>query len=553
MKLQGFFISNQISKQSFALVLFLFLSLPLYATNWYVDGAVNSSGNGQSWATAWKAFSNINWSSIQPGDFIFISGGTDSKVYTSGLSVGKSGTPGNLITITGSYEANHNGKVIIQGSGWSGTGVSCVGDSYIRIANVHIRLWYVGINGGNSNVLYWDSVYVNKCQWAASPCTQGSGSDSVFIRWSRIVSDSTTATQTDALSCTNVTNLEVSNCYIYQGNRYASSGHSDIMQVRQSGRQLYYNNWFEEEGSELDSSAAAGLNGQINYAGDSTLFYNNVMIKRGWSYNTYMDQGNTGHVWMMYNNTFINEYTYGQGGVYQTQQIYSFAKNNIFMSLSNYGSMMIGTLSPGRSNFDYNQYYSPNASGIFGSNNPASFSSWQSQGGDINGAAGNPLFTDRENLDLTLQGGSPCINAGTAEIKAYIESYKYSGGYLPWADYNGSPRSETAPSIGAYEYLGVNTVDPVNNGLPKEFSLYQNYPNPFNPATIIRYSIPIEGLVTLKVYNTIGEEVITLANELKQEGNYEVEFDASDLSSGIYFYKLQTSDFSQVKKMILLK
>jgi hypothetical protein len=553
MRLKGFSICKLINRPSLALILFLFLALPLYAANWYVDGAVSSSGNGQSWATAWKAFSNINWGSIQPGDFIFISGGTDSKVYTSGLSVGKSGTPGNLITITGSYEANHNGKVIINGSGWSGTGVSCVGDSYIRIANVHIKLWYVGINGGNSNVLYWDSVYVNKCQWAASPCTQGNGSDSVFIRWSRIVSDSTTPQQTDALSCTNVTNLEVSHCYIYQGNRYSKSGHSDIMQVRQSGRQLYYNNWFEEEGSGLDSSAAAGLNGQINYSGDSTLFYNNVMIKRGWSYNSYMDQGNTGHVWMMYNNTFINEYTYGQGGVYQTEQRSSFAKNNIFMSLSNYGSMMIGTLSPGRSNFDYNQYYSPNASGIFGTNNPSSLSSWQSQGGDIHGAQGNPLFTNLANRDVTLQGGSPCINAGTADIKAYIKSYKYSGGYLPWTDFIGNPRSETAPSIGALEYLGGTTVDPGNNGLPKEFSLYQNYPNPFNPATTIHYSLPLEGLVTLKVYNTIGEEVAILVNEEKPAGSYEVDFNGSELTSGIYFYKLQAGSFIETKKMVLMK
>ena len=83
--------------------------------------------------------------------------------------------------------------------------------------------------------------------------------------------------------------------------------------------------------------------------------------------------------------------------------------------------------------------------------------------------------------------------------------------------------------------------------------MYQNYPNPFNPTTVISYSIPMEGLVTLKVYNTLGEEVINLVNEVKQAGNYEVKFDASKFPSGIYFYKLQGGDFVKVKKMMLLK
>jgi hypothetical protein len=122
--------------------------------------------------------------------------------------------------------------------------------------------------------------------------------------------------------------------------------------------------------------------------------------------------------------------------------------------------------------------------------------------------------------------------------------------WIDWA--NGGARSETAPSIGVFEG-SVTTVDPVNNGLPREFSLQQNYPNPFNPTTSIRYSIPMESFVTLKVYNTVGEEVMTLANEFKQAGNFEVKFDASNLPSGIYFYELQASDFVQVQKMILLK
>jgi hypothetical protein len=94
--------------------------------------------------------------------------------------------------------------------------------------------------------------------------------------------------------------------------------------------------------------------------------------------------------------------------------------------------------------------------------------------------------------------------------------------------------------------------------LPESFSLEQNYPNPFNPTTNIKYSIPSAGtslmkFVQLKVYDILGNEVVTLVNEEKQAGRYEVKFDGSGLSSGIYLYKLTAGDFSQVRKLVLLK
>jgi hypothetical protein len=90
------------------------------------------------------------------------------------------------------------------------------------------------------------------------------------------------------------------------------------------------------------------------------------------------------------------------------------------------------------------------------------------------------------------------------------------------------------------------------------FSLNQNYPNPFNPSTKIKYTIPSAGtsfmkLVQLKVYDVLGTEVAVLISEEQPAGNYEVEFDASNLSSGIYFYKLSTGSFVETKKMILLR
>lgn len=90
--------------------------------------------------------------------------------------------------------------------------------------------------------------------------------------------------------------------------------------------------------------------------------------------------------------------------------------------------------------------------------------------------------------------------------------------------------------------------------LPTEYQLKQNYPNPFNPSTNILYSIPISNFVTLKVYDVLGKEIQTLVNEFQQPGNYSIQFDASELSSGIYFYRLHVgSNFRKTKKMLLMR
>ena len=89
--------------------------------------------------------------------------------------------------------------------------------------------------------------------------------------------------------------------------------------------------------------------------------------------------------------------------------------------------------------------------------------------------------------------------------------------------------------------------------IPNFYALQQNYPNPFNPATKITYALPKAGNVQLKVYDIIGREVATLVNEVKQPGIYTVDFNASNLASGIYFYKMQSGDFNAVKKMVLVK
>ena len=89
--------------------------------------------------------------------------------------------------------------------------------------------------------------------------------------------------------------------------------------------------------------------------------------------------------------------------------------------------------------------------------------------------------------------------------------------------------------------------------IPKSFALSQNYPNPFNPVTKIKFTVPTSSYVNLTIFNSLGQEVKNLVSEEKSAGDYEVSFDASNLTSGIYFYRLKAGSFVEIKKMILMK
>ncbi len=101
--------------------------------------------------------------------------------------------------------------------------------------------------------------------------------------------------------------------------------------------------------------------------------------------------------------------------------------------------------------------------------------------------------------------------------------------------------------------FSITDVQKENNSLPTAFALNQNYPNPFNPTTTITYAIPSDGIVTLKIFNILGQAVKTLVNQYQSTGNYKVSFDAGTLNSGVYLYQLNVNGHSQVKKMMLLK
>ena len=111
----------------------------------------------------------------------------------------------------------------------------------------------------------------------------------------------------------------------------------------------------------------------------------------------------------------------------------------------------------------------------------------------------------------------------------------------------------TGPYSTVFNFTTGATNISGNNEIPKEFRLYNSYPNPFNPSTKIKFDIPKSALVKIVIYNVLGKELKTLVNEKLDAGSYEVDWDATDYSSGVYFYKLITDEYVNVKKMLLVK
>ena len=148
--------------------------------------------------------------------------------------------------------------------------------------------------------------------------------------------------------------------------------------------------------------------------------------------------------------------------------------------------------------------------------------------------------------EFTDQSGIPGFNFSLAKGLGFItsDSYEFGGGItnLRYAKIDG------------VEYgTQITAIDNVESNRPDNYFLYQNYPNPFNPATVIEYSIANPGLVTIKVYDILGNEIRTLVNEEESAGKYSTSFDGSTLVSGIYFYVLREGNFVQSKKMLHLK
>ena len=165
-------------------------------------------------------------------------------------------------------------------------------------------------------------------------------------------------------------------------------------------------------------------------------------------------------------------------------------------------------------------------------------------------------FTDKRNgwaagenriIQATTNGGVNWINQTNFQSGVNYRSIYFTDSLTGWVVGDSGIILKTTTGGVLTNFTNTSTE------IPGNYFLSQNYPNPFNPVTNLEFGISKLGFVSLKVYDVLGSEIKTLVNENKPAGNYEIEFDAIHLSSGIYFYKIETTEFTDVKKMMIIK
>jgi hypothetical protein len=281
--------------------------------------------------------------------------------------------------------------------------------------------------------------------------------------------------------------------------------------------------------------------------------------------------------------------TNGSGKVHKTVVSYLVGKNYVF----------VGSNRPGRDfkvdNTTYNQTQfftwdlnavhnlaavSPQLAG----NVRYVFQSWSNNGDSVQNVTITPniseytvnykiqykllTFLQPSQIPATITGGNTfydsaaAVNFSISPLQVQYNNKTYW--FQRWqgtgnGSYTGTNPSPQISMLDVIAETAVwDTIPPIginNQGteIPREFSLSQNYPNPFNPATKIKFALPVSGFVSLKIYDVLGNEVYTIDASYRQAGFYEADFDASNLASGVYFYKLEAEGFTATKKMLLVK
>lgn len=166
------------------------------------------------------------------------------------------------------------------------------------------------------------------------------------------------------------------------------------------------------------------------------------------------------------------------------------------------------------------------------------------------------MYHDRQDSVFGFWGWYPFSGSDTLWALSHWplpEDFTYSGSFTSTDGYHVGSLQWYPDELKSYQQnaTAIRTVD--QNQIPERFVLEQNYPNPFNPTTTIRYSVPKSSFVTIKVYDVLGNEVKTLVSERKAAGNHFVSFNAANLASGVYFYRMEAGNYFSTKKLILMK
>jgi hypothetical protein len=496
--------------KKFILALIILTSYNLFATNWYVSNASKGSNNGTSWANAWSP-STINWTSVQPGDFVYLDGGTDSLVYTTGIDVGKSGTFAARITITvganSPFLSGHNGKVIFEGNGGSlrafNIQATGAGRNYITIEGrsggvnlIECRNLSQGVNledVTNYCIISGLNIYNYTGQGAIM---QNGASlytvDSTVVRYCRIISIQMAASQSDGIYSQRAGNYLFHDNYIRQRNQDPAAHTDCIQSYLTQGAVLYNNTCINDSVYSVEGGGTPMIFG-IQGSARKNLVVNNFLYMGGIWYPT----GNQNSAWWsrgytapydgtdlaFVNNTVVVNGPRCRAGI---QEYRTTSHNNIFAIFSTTSSGVMANLEKGggvsyiwvdstKNNLFYKSTGSASFSGTFmghsGNTGTPSATTWFSTFGGTGIMNQNPNFVnhfgyepDQGALTPELQSNSPAIDRGNDvfNIADYIKWRNDLGfdGVNPhtgeWrapenTDILGNPR-DSNPDLGAFEF-----------------------------------------------------------------------------------------------------
>ena len=507
MKIREFLISHKAKRLSLTVVLFLLISLPSYATNWYVYKNASGSNNGTSWTNAWQSFSVINWSLVNPGDFVYISGGTDSLVYSGPLSPDCSGNSVNWITIiAGKYApspSGHSGRVIIDGNNHNQSAI-VFGDgsgsdpSYIIVKGIETRNVYSGVYANFNNFhrgFKIDSCMIYGFYGAGIKIETGEvgyqDMDSVFIENCRIVSPNYISGESDGIQVKGASRVFINNNYIRIANQDPVQ-HVDAIQGYLGNGFVITNNILIND--SVYSTEGGGI--PIILGSEGTLpviIYNNFCYMGGVWYpggnwagtlmTRWYDHNPMPPTWIL-NNTVVSNGPRVRGiWLEYSTPTTTTVINNIIAQYSTTTSGVLDNFdnSTGsnlrvdsiRNNLYYQSWgtdvgFAGNLTGNGRTGTPSGWADFVNNYGGT-GVKGNPLLVsnighepNQGTLNGELQSGSPAINQGEdiGWLLNRLNTTYGLNGRLVWEDINGNPRDNT-PTIGAYEYdAGPDLISP---------------------------------------------------------------------------------------------
>jgi len=530
-------------------LLFLFISTITYATDYYVDKNASGQNNGTSWANAWESFSSINWGSVDPGDVVYVSGGTDSTVYGN-LSIGASGTEGNPITIRNSYEAGHNGRVIIDYRG--NTSQNCIHTN----SNDYLYIKGFETYGGARGVYVFTSSYyvtVDSCivmdfrgqggiRIGGQDCyTCPQMSIGVVIKNCTVISPAgVVGGQTDVIYAQGAHNTTLDGNFLWQRNLGTSnaSSHCDVVQAYLTGGWKIINNVCVSDSNGNGMTFILGS--QSEGVADSVIIYNNLIVHRGIWFSNPNDVACFNTRWYSHDDMpptfFIHNTLICYGPDSEGLRIYypfTVVGNNI---IAQYGT--------GNGNYKYTlgSSYDQNVAAFSGEN--LYFREWSSSIGFQGSSNWNPSVNNWSSFVTAGAGGfiddpqfthnwygiaanqftgmvgvnSPARNQGE-NLQSLVESLG-----LQWTDRFGTPRDNT-PTLGSFEYVDGPDLTPptvVGASLQDSVTLVVNFSESLDAATAEdenNYSISNN----ISVFNaSLSGSKVTLQTSSHSFGSYVV-------------------------------